>query len=184
MYHAKVVLAGGISDSTVTDKVWVLQEDNTWNESLPPMPTAWYEAATSSNHFLVSAGMANVICASNIVEIYDGKQWMTMSFLPINCFNPWCTCLNNYCLFCQGKSVLCISIQNSAGSHQTVGLEEGTRYPTLYYLHYHICWYLAWLAWQLVQVFTCIIHWLNSGFHCERLNANYVLYMHCILLIV
>lgn len=102
------------------------------------MPTAWYEAATSSNHFLVSAGMANVICASNIVEIYDGKQWMTMSFLPINCFNPWCTCLNNYCLFCQGKSVLCISIQNSAGSHQTVGLEEGTRYPTLYYLHYHI----------------------------------------------
>ena len=112
----------------------------------------------------------------------ESSGWL--SFLPINCFNPWCTCLNNYCLFCQGKSVLCISIQNSAGSHQTVGLEEGTRYPTLYYLHYHICWYLAWLAWQLVQVFTCIIHWLNSGFHCERLNANYVLYMHCILLIV
>ena len=74
-YHAKVVLAGGISDSTVTNKVWVLQDDNTLYESLPPMPTARYAAsATSSNNFLlVTAGMANVICASDIVEIYDGK---------------------------------------------------------------------------------------------------------------
>ena len=115
--------------------------------SLPPMPTAWYEAsATSSNNFFASAGMANVFCGS---EIYNGKQWVTMFFLPMNCSNPWCTCLSNYCLFCQGKSVLCKSIQNSAGSHQTVELEKGTRYPTLYHLHYHICWYLAWLAWQI-----------------------------------
>ena len=60
---------------------FVVQDDNTWLESLPPMPTAWYIAsATSSNNFLiVTAGMANVGCASNIVEIYKGKQWMTIS---------------------------------------------------------------------------------------------------------
>ena len=116
VYHGKVVLAGGlISNSTVvTDKVWVLQDDNTWNESLPPMPTARYAAsATSSNNFLiVVAGIPN---ASDIVEIYDGKQWMTMSPLPMKCSNPLSTCLNGYCfLFCQGKSVLYTSIQDDA----------------------------------------------------------------------
>ena len=51
------------------------------------MPTAWYAAsATSSNNFhIVTAGMANVGCASNIVEIYNGNQWMTMFPLPIKC---------------------------------------------------------------------------------------------------
>ena len=115
VYRGKVVLAGGmISNNTVTNKVWVLQDDNTWSESLPPMPTARYAAsATSSNNFLIVAGMANVSCASDMVEIYDGKQWMAMSPLPRTWCNSWSTSLNGYCfLFCQG--VLYTSIQDDA----------------------------------------------------------------------
>ena len=60
VYCGKVVLAGGmISNNTVTNKVWVLQDDNTWSESLPPMPTARYGASglAHENVLLVAAGI-------------------------------------------------------------------------------------------------------------------------------
>lgn len=137
------------------------------------MPTAWYEvSATSSNNFFASAGMANVICASNIVEIYDGKH---MSFLPINCSNPWFTCLNNYYLFCQGKSVLCTSIQNSAGSHHT---PRCTTYITTF------AGTLLGLLGSWCKYLHVLSTGLTGGFIVKRFNANYVLYMHCIPLIL
>ena len=130
VYRGKVVLAGGmLSNDTVTNKVWVLQDDNTWSESLPPMPTARYAAsATSGNNFLiVAAGMTNGSCASDMVEIYDGKQWMAMSPLPRKWWNSWSTSLNGYCfLFCQCTSVLYTSIQDDAtkGSIKQLGWKK------------------------------------------------------------
>ena len=117
VYGGKVVLSGGmIDDGTVTNKVWVLQDDNTWNESLPPMPTARYgaSAATSNNFLIVVAGSVNVGHSSNTVEIYDGKQWMTLSHPPKIFSTPWSTCLNGYCFLLQlrNRSVLYTSIQS------------------------------------------------------------------------
>ena len=110
VYGGKVVLAGGmIDDNTITNKVWVLQDDNTWNESLPPMPTARYGA----NFLIVVAGSVNVGHSSNTVEIYDGKQWMTLSHPTKIFYTPWSTCLNGFCFLLQrNRSVLYTSIQS------------------------------------------------------------------------
>ena len=118
VYRGKVVLAGGmIDDDTITNKVWVLQDDNTWNESLPPMPTARYGASglADENFLLVVAGVADHRTL-NVVEIYDGIQWNATSPLPLKCWNLWSTYLNGYCFLIGGegqdKSVLYSSIQS------------------------------------------------------------------------
>ena len=119
VYCGKVVLAGGmLSDSTITNKVWVLQDDNTWNESLLPMPTARYAASglAHENVFVVAAGVTVTHHKSDVVEIYDGIQWNATSPLPIKCWNLWSTYLNGYCFLLGGegqdKSVLYTSIQS------------------------------------------------------------------------
>ena len=120
VYHGKVVLAGGITmDGTFTNKVWVLQDDNTWNESLPPIPTARCGASglADENFLLVAAGVAAPHShMSDVVEIYDGIQWNATSPLPIKCWNLRSTYLNGYCFLIggegQGKSVLYTSIQS------------------------------------------------------------------------
>ena len=157
VYHGKVVLAGGmLSDGTVTNKVWVLQDDNTWNESLPPMPTARYAASglAHENVLVVAAGITAHRCMLDVVEIHDGIQWNATSPLPVKCWNLWSTYLNGYCFLLggegQGMSVLYTSIQsliNDATMQETAGLEEPTRCSVLCFLHYHICWYLAGSCW-------------------------------------
>ena len=119
VYHGKVVLAGGmLSDGTVTNKVWVLQDDNTWNESLPPMPTARYAASglAHENVLVVAAGITEYVKKSDVIDIYDGIQWNATSPLPIKCWNLWSTYLNGYCFLLggegQGMSVLYTSIQS------------------------------------------------------------------------
>ena len=80
-----------------------------WNESLPLMPTARYGA----NFLIVVAGSVNVGHSSNTVEIYDGKQWMTLSRPPKKFYTPWSTCLNGFCFLLQrNRSVLYTSIQS------------------------------------------------------------------------
>ena len=117
VYRGKVVLAGGmLSNNTVTNKVWVLQDDNTWSESLPPMPTARCDASglAHENVLLVAAGITAM--KTDVVEIYDGIQWNATSPLPIKCRNLWSTYLNGYCFLLggegQGTSVLYTSIQS------------------------------------------------------------------------
>ena len=116
-YRGKIVLAGGmISNNTITNKVWVLQDDNTWSESLPPMPTARSRASSLAheNVLVVAAGITAT--KTDVVEIYDGIQWNATSPLPIKCWNLWSTYLNGYCFLLggegQGTSVLYTSIQS------------------------------------------------------------------------
>ena len=68
---------------------------------------------TSNNFLIVVAGSVNVGHSSNIVEIYDGKQWMTLSHPPKIFYTPWSTCLNGFCFLLQrNRSVLYTPIQS------------------------------------------------------------------------
>ena len=84
-YHSQVVLVGGIAASTATNQLWVLQEDErTWTQPLPAMPTARFAASAIShhNHLIVAGGRDSNGWMTNVVEVYDGRQWMKTDPLP------------------------------------------------------------------------------------------------------
>ncbi len=60
IYHSQLVLVGGIETTTGlnTDQLWVLQDEQTWTQPLPPMPTARHSASAVSlgDHLVVAGG--------------------------------------------------------------------------------------------------------------------------------
>ena len=91
-YHSQLVLVGGVDPYTyaesVTNKLWVLEEQDNWNQSLPPMITKRYQASAvgAGDHLIVAGGCASsVVGALDVVEVYDGHQWMQVQSLPKAC---------------------------------------------------------------------------------------------------
>ncbi len=88
IYHSQLVLVGGIESTTrrVTDQLWALQDEQTWTQPLPPMPTARYAAsAISSGDYLVAAGGDTGVGHTYSVEVYDGVQWVRADPLQVAC---------------------------------------------------------------------------------------------------
>ncbi len=87
IYHSQLVLVGGIETTTrrVTDQLWALQDERTWTQPLPPMPTARYvaSAVSSGDHLVVAGGDKGLFTDS--VEVYDGVQWVRADPLPVAC---------------------------------------------------------------------------------------------------
>ena len=91
-YKGRLVLVGGIEkqmttngDTTVTNKLWSLQDDGTWAEELPPMIAKRYGAAVLStvDHLIVASGITpddTKECRG--VEVFDGKRWLWTESLP------------------------------------------------------------------------------------------------------
>ena len=101
-YQNQLVVAGGcLRSHYVTNKVWVLDEkEQEWAESIPPMPTARYDAtAMGIDDYLTVLGGSYM----NIVEIYDGHKWMKTDPLPVNCNNPWSVYHNGFCFIMGGE---------------------------------------------------------------------------------
>ena len=118
-YNSQLVLVGGMASSTVTNQLWVLQEDErTWRQPLPAMPTARYAASAIShhNHLIVAGGVGSNHRDMDVVEVYDGCQWMRTDPLPKCCSYMKTTVHNgNYYLMgsnSQGQSVFCASLQS------------------------------------------------------------------------
>ena len=116
-YHSQLVLVGGMASSTVTNQLWILQEDErTWRQPLPAMPTARFAASAIShhNHHIVAGGVDSNHRETNVVEVYDGCQWMKTDPLPKCCSYMKTTIHNgNYYLMGgsnQGQSVFCASL--------------------------------------------------------------------------
>ncbi len=85
IHHSQLVLVGGVEYTTwrVTDQLWTLQDEQTWTQPLPPMPTARRSAsAVSSGDHLVVAGGYTI---TDSVEVYDGGQWVRADPLPVAC---------------------------------------------------------------------------------------------------
>ena len=92
-YHSQLVLVGGVDPYTyverVTNKLWVLEEQDNWTQPLPPMITKRYQASAVSvgDHLIVAGGCAGSVGgALDVVEVYDGKQWRQVQSLPKACW--------------------------------------------------------------------------------------------------
>ena len=85
-YQGRLVLVGGMEGAArySTNKLWSLQDDCTWAEDLPPMPTRRRSAtAVSTGHHLLVAGGLGVDGGESAVEVFDGKRWSTTEPLPV-----------------------------------------------------------------------------------------------------
>ncbi len=88
IYHSQLVLVGGRETTTgvVAAQLWVLQDEQTWTQPLPPMQKARYAAsAISSGDHLVVAGGDTGVGQADSVEVYDGVQWARADPLPVAC---------------------------------------------------------------------------------------------------
>ena len=82
-YHSQLVLVGGKKyvDRNVlenfTNKLWTLSEHGQWQETLPPMRTKRSSAcAVSYRDHLLVAGGATPDGSSNVVEVFNGSEWL------------------------------------------------------------------------------------------------------------
>ncbi len=89
IYRSQLVLVGGKEPTTrrTTNQLWVLPDEQTWTQPLPPMPTARDSASaiSSGDHLVVAGGEDQGFSELNLVEVYDGLQWMRADPLPVAC---------------------------------------------------------------------------------------------------
>ena len=120
-YHSQLVLVGGVvvSSGEATNQLWVLQEDEqTWRQPLPAMPTARYGVSAIShlNHIIAPGGRDSSFRDMNVVEVYDGHQWMKTDPLPRYCSFMRATIHNETCYLMGGdfqyNSVFCASLHS------------------------------------------------------------------------
>ena len=104
---------------TATNKLWTLQDDEqTFTQTLPPMPTARYAASAVSTdkHLIVAGGRDSNHSNLDEVEVYNGQQWMTTDPLPKTCCFMKSTYQNGYYYLMggdyQGRSVYYVHLQS------------------------------------------------------------------------
>ena len=95
-YQGRLVLVGGREVATGdTNKLWSLQDNGTWAEDLPPMPTQRRSAtAVSTGHHLLVAGGMGEDGVTSAVEVFDGKRWSTTEPLPVGLYDMKSALLN------------------------------------------------------------------------------------------
>ena len=116
-YQERLVLVGGLNPSThkPTNQLWVMEDEQTWTQPLPPMPTPrWEASAVSTQQYLITAGGVDHH-SSNVVEVYNGKQWVTTDPLPKYCYSMKSTLHDGFLYLMggegQGRSVFQCSLQ-------------------------------------------------------------------------
>ncbi len=122
IYHSQLVLVGGVETTTrgVTGQLWVLQDEQTWTQPLPPMPTARHSASviSSGDHLVVAGGDTGGLITDS-VEVYDGVQWVRADPLPVACRDTKSTYYSGiwYLMggYGQSTSVFCTSLQSLIG---------------------------------------------------------------------
>ena len=87
-YQERLVLVGGLNPSTTTptNQLWVMEDEQTWTQPLPPMPTPRLGvSAVSTQQYLIIAGGVGHNWLG-VVEVYNGKQWVTTDPLRKRCY--------------------------------------------------------------------------------------------------
>ena len=90
-YQERLVLVGGVvrSTGTPTNQLRLRKADETWIQPLPPMPTRRCKASAVSTrqYLIVTGGVGHNWVNANVVEVYNGQQWVTTDPLPKCCYN-------------------------------------------------------------------------------------------------
>ena len=93
-YDSQLLLVGGkkyvgeySGPVTVTNQLWTLDEQNGWQENLPPMKVGrmCVSAMGYGDYLLAAGGWGDKRC--DIVEVYNGQVWLTAEPLPKPCEN-------------------------------------------------------------------------------------------------
>ena len=84
-YNSQLVLVGGRDPITesITNQLWVLDEQWQWTQSLPLMTTerSW-ASAVNMDHYLIVAGGNDEHVLLDVVEVYDGQYWRKAQSIP------------------------------------------------------------------------------------------------------
>ena len=120
-YQEKLVLVGGVDASTsdTTNNLWMMEDEQTWTKSLPPMPTPrrWASAVSAENRLVVAGGLDDRLLNVDVVEVYDGQKWSAACPLPTACHSMKSTLYDGnywYLLggYGQSRDVFCTSLED------------------------------------------------------------------------
>ena len=72
---------------SATNRLWVLDGQSHWTQPLPPMLTKCYgaSAVSTGNHLIVAGGLSDED-PLDIVQVYNGHEWMRAQPLPKACY--------------------------------------------------------------------------------------------------
>ena len=89
-YHSQLVLVGGKDPTrmgSATNRLWVLDGQSHWTQPLPRMLTKCYgaSAVSTGNHLIVAGGLSDED-PLDIVQVYNGHEWMRAQSLPKACY--------------------------------------------------------------------------------------------------
>ena len=126
-YQEMLVLVGGVDPSTgtLTNQLWVMEEEGTWTQPLPPMPTSRWgaSATTTQNNLIVAGGGGSEDEELDLVEVYNGRQWATAQSLPKACHDMKSAVHNGIWYLVrgwgQGREVFCASLESLVASTQS-----------------------------------------------------------------
>jgi hypothetical protein len=116
-YHSQLVLVGGtkyVLDASVagtaTNKLWTLNEDGQWQETLPPMPIpcTFASAVSHGDHLLVISGGY----PTNKLYVYNGHHWASAQHLPERLYPPRSTVFNGHLYVMGGGFVYSASLDS------------------------------------------------------------------------
>ena len=128
-YQERLVLVGGWDPSTDTrtNQLWVMEEEGTWTQPLPAMPTprSGASAVSIEQYLIVAGGVGRNYSNVDVVEVYNGQQWVTTDPLPKGCCYMKSTLHDGFLYLMggdpQGKSVFQCSVQEL--------IEQATPHP-------------------------------------------------------
>ena len=123
-YQERLVLVGGRDPSTgtPTNKLWMMDNEQTWTQPLPLMPTPRWgaSAVTVQNNLIVAGGKGTVGAELDVVEVFDGQQWATAQPLPRGCYDMKSAIHNgNWYLIGGRGQVFCASLESLVASAQS-----------------------------------------------------------------
>ena len=118
IYQSQIVLVGGVKKHPkpeVTNELWLLDDQETWSQLQPPMPTARLAAsAVGIDVYLIVAGGWGSGELLDVVELFNNNQWSCLAPLPKPCADMKMLCYNDIFYLCggrgQGKSVFSTSL--------------------------------------------------------------------------
>ena len=128
-YQERLVLVGGRDSSTARpiNQLWVRKDDETWTQPLPPLPTPRSRASAVSieQYLIVAGGVGRNYSNVDVVDVYNGQQWVTTDPLPKYCRYTKSTLHDGFLYLMggdpQGKSVFQCSVQEL--------IEQATPHP-------------------------------------------------------
>ena len=126
-YQERLVLVGGVDPSTGThtNQLWVMEEEGTWTQPLPPMstPRESASATTTQNNLIVAGGEGSEGEELDLVEVYNGRQWATAQSLPWACCDMKSAVHNGIWYLVGGlgqdTEVFCASLESLVASTQS-----------------------------------------------------------------